>query len=273
MKEIELENISSKVKDQGVVSIDNFLNFNQFLIVSRILQFISDQKLAKANPKSYFSTNLKSNFIKLIKFEFNKIYKSLILKKIAKDLKLKKIAEKILGQKSELHMIDSYYSEQSEKNIIDWHNDIGFKNLEKNKKKRDLDKMSIKFFFYMTDVESKNGSLAYIPYSHHVVRAVTTLIQEEKIKPSNYWGLADLRNLVLNPINKDLIMQKIGQNRFDKFIQNSEFIDEKNKDTKKFDFQMKKGSALIFDEVGVHRGSSPSKQGRLVLRYFYRKKI
>ena len=68
-------------------------------------------------------------------------------------------------------------------------------------------------------------------------------------------------------------MQKIGQNRFDKFIQNSEFIDEKNKDTKKFDFQMKKGSALIFDEVGVHRGSSPSKQGRLVLRYFYRKKI
>ena len=32
------------------------------------------------------------------------------------------------------------------------------------------------------------------------------------------------------------------------------------------------GSVLIFDEIGVHRGSRPSKQGRLVLRYLYRRK-
>ena len=170
-------------------------------------------------------------------------------------------------------MIDSYYSKKSDKNIIDWHNDIGFKDLEKNTKKRDLEAMSIKFFFYMTDVESENGSLAYIPYSHHVVKAVTLLIQEKKIDKCLYWRLEDLRALVLKNTIRDMVIQKIGKERYDIFIKNSEFIEEEIQDTRKFDFQMKKGSVSIFDEIGVHRGSRPSRQGRLVLRYFYRRKI
>lgn len=271
MGEIELDNISNYVRENGIVSIKNFLEPNQFLNAKKILQYINDQKIAKADPKGYFPVNLQANILKFIKLDFNKIYKAMILKSIAKDLKLRIIADKIFGQKTELHMIDSYYSKQSKTNIIDWHNDIGFKNLT-DKKKRDIKKMSIKFFFYMTDVESENGSLAYIPYSHHVVKAVTSLMQEKKIKLSVYWGLEDLRNIVLNSDTKNLVISKIGKKRYDAFIKNSKFIEEQNKDTKNFDFQMKRGSALIFDEIGVHRGSRPSKQGRLVLRYFYRRK-
>lgn len=273
MNEQELNNISNNVKESGIVSINDYLKSNHFLNAKKVLQYISDQKIAKADTLGHFPINFRANIIKLIKLDFNKIYKSMVLKKIAKDLKLKIIAEKIFSHQAELHMIDSYYSKKSDKNIIDWHNDIGFKDLEKNTKKRNLDAMSIKFFFYMTDVESENGSLAYIPYSHHVVKAVTSLIEEKKIDVSVYWRLEDLRSLVLkNPI-RDLIIQKIGKERYDIFIENSEFVEEKTKDTRKFDFQMKKGSALIFDEIGVHRGSRPSKQGRLVLRFLYRRKI
>ena len=41
----------------------------------------------------------------------------------------------------------------------------------------------------------------------------------------------------------------------------------------RIDFEMNKGGAVIFDELGVHRGAMPSKHSRLVLRYFYRRKI
>ena len=35
---------------------------------------------------------------------------------------------------------------------------------------------------------------------------------------------------------------------------------------------MNKGGLVIFDEFGVRRGSMPSKNSRLVLRFFNRKK-
>jgi len=272
MNDLGVNNISKNVKESGIVSINDFLKTSNFLVAKKVIKYISDLKIAKADRRGHFPINFQANIIKFIKFDFNKIYKSIILKRIANDLNLKAIAEKIFDQKAELHMIDSYYSEKSEKNIIDWHNDIGFRDLEQNSKKRDLNAMSIKFFFYMTDVESENGSLAYIPYSHHVVKAVTSLIQEKKINVSIYWRLEDLRALVLKDTIKDMVIQKIGKERYDTFLKNSKFIEEQDKDTREFDFQMKKGSVLIFDEIGVHRGSRPSKQGRLVLRYLYRRK-
>ena len=35
---------------------------------------------------------------------------------------------------------------------------------------------------------------------------------------------------------------------------------------------MKKGGAVIFDELSVHRGSKPTKNDRVVLRYLFNKK-
>ena len=126
-----------------------------------------DKSISKGNIQGHFPIFLKSIIIKLIKFEFSKLKKSFLLKKIAKDLQLKKIVEKIFDYEAELHMIDCYYSERSDKHILDWHNDIGYTDIAHNED-RNLDARSIKFFIYMTDVESANGSLAYIPYSHHI---------------------------------------------------------------------------------------------------------
>jgi len=268
MNEINLEKISSQVKELGVTSIGGFLKPEQFELANSILKNI---RAPKGDWEGYFPVLFKNIAMKLIKFEFDIIKKSFLLKKIANDLQLKKIAERAFDHKVELHMIDSYYSEKSEENIIEWHNDIGWKYL-KEKKNMNLNTASIKFFIYMTDVQCSNGSLAYIPNSHHIVRAITSLMVDGKIEFKLYWKLEDLRNLLLKKHIKDLIINKIGNEKIDAFLEDSKFIIENKKDTYKFDFEMDKGGVVIFDALGVHRGSMPSKNSRLVLRYHYRKK-
>jgi len=179
MNEVQIQEISEKIKESGATSVNNFLNSEQFKLANNILKYVYDKSISKGNKQGHFPIFLQSIIIKLIKFEFSKLKKSLLLKKIAKDLQLKKIAEKIIDHEAELHMIDSYYSERSDKHILDWHNDIGYMDIAQ-KEDRNLDARSIKFFIYMTDVESANGSLAYIPYSHHIVRAITSLMLEKK---------------------------------------------------------------------------------------------
>ena len=269
MKEIQIQEISEKVKESGVVIVNDFLNSEQFKLANNILKNAHYNQYKKGDRQGYFPVNLKNIIVKLLKFEFGKLKKSFLLKKIAKDLQLKKIVEKIFDHEAELHMIDCYYNERSDKHILDWHNDIGYTDI----KDRSLDARSIKFFIYMTDVESANGSLAYIPYSHHIVRAITSLMLEKKIKSHTYWKLEDLRILVLKDQVKNLIIDRVGAEKLNIFLANSKFIEQETKDTFKFDFEMNKGGAVIFDELGVHRGAMPSKHSRLVLRYLYRKKI
>ena len=272
MDEVIIKKVSEKVKKFGVATIQNFLNLTNLELIDRTIAEVKTESVGKGDYRGVYPIGLKSNLIKIIKFEFNKIRKVLILKKIAEELKLRQIAEKILNTNVQLNMIDSYYSEKSDKSIIDWHNDLAYGG-SLNFKEHSLNKRGIKFFFYMTDVQSSNGCLAYIPYSHHVVKALALLIRDKKVEYKPYWQLEDLRSQVLKSPTKDLIENSIGVEKLNIFLNNSKFIEEQKKDTFEFDLQMNKGSAVIFDESGVHRGSMPSKNSRLVLRFFYRKKI
>ena len=160
-------------------------------------------------------------------------------------------------------MIDSYYSPISNKNVIDWHSDMAF--TENNRSNYNIKDASLKFFFYLTDVQSQNGCLAYVPYSNFVTKSVAQLIVEKKIQPTPYWNLADLRKLVMNKVIRNLISNMIGEEKLNIFIENTKFIEEESKDTKKFDLEMEKGGVVIFDEFGIHRGAMPSKSARQVL--------
>ena len=51
-------------------------------------------------------------------------------------------------------MIDSYFNAKSNKNVIDWHCDMAHGGLVQPKD-LNLNKASIKFFFYMSDVKVK----------------------------------------------------------------------------------------------------------------------
>ena len=100
-------------------------------------------------------------------------------------------------------MIDSYFNAKSNKNVIDWHCDMAHGGLVQPKD-LNLDKASIKFFFYMSDVKSENGCLGYIPYSQHIVKALANLIKANKIEYKPYWKLEDLRQTISKENNKNL---------------------------------------------------------------------
>jgi len=260
-------NLNSKLKETGFVTINNFLDGENIKAIDKELKNISTTNINKGDKRGYYPVRVRAKLIKLLKFDISSIKSSLVLEKIAKKLELKKIAESFFNSKAHLHMIDSYYSPISNKNVIDWHSDMTFDPKINYK----INNASLKFFFYLTDVQSDNGCLAYVPYSNYITKAVANLILQKKIEPTSYWNLIELRNLVLSNNNKNLVLNIVGEEKLNSFIKNTEFIEDKNKDTKKFDIEMKKGGVIIFDEFGIHRGAMPSKTPRQVLRFFYRK--
>jgi len=225
MDEVIIKKVSEKVKKFGVATIQNFLNLTNLELIDRTIAKVKTESVGKGDYRGVYPIGLKSNLIKIIKFEFNKIRKVLILKKIAEELKLRQIAEKIFNTNVQLHMIDSYYSEKSDKNIADWHCDMS--GLFYNVKKKDLDDASVKFFFYMTDVQSSNGCLAYIPFSHHVVKALIILVRDKKVEYKPRWKLEDLCKQVSESSTKDLIENATGVEKLNIFLNNSKFIEKK----------------------------------------------
>ncbi|MBD1172215.1 phytanoyl-CoA dioxygenase family protein [Pelagibacterales bacterium SAG-MED05] len=279
MKDENIIQISNDVKNLGVFSKNNFLDEDDFGFVSKSLI-----ELVKKQKKIYFPVTFKQFFIKFIKFEFKKSQTSKKLIDISNKLKLKKIASNILGKEAFLETLDCYLSNKSNKQILEWHNDIGFKppNISEDdflkeaqatiRNKKDGSSRGVKFFVYLTDVKSNNGALGVIPYSHKIVTALTKLIVENKINIKPYWKLKDLREFIFSKNIKESIIQFVNSDEVDRFIDYSKFIDSSEKDTFDFDYEMKKNSVVIFDELCVHRGSAPVENDRLVLRYLYRKK-
>ena len=280
--QISVQDISNQLKKNGVVSLKNLLDENS---VNKILKKVKKPK--KGSIESFYPVFLKQYLAKLVKLDFKKINDSLFLKKIAEKFKFKEIVENSTGEKAELQMIDCYYNEASNEKIINWHNDIGFKDLNENKSiknfydtskatlygaKNKQSARGIKFFLYLTDVQCNNGSLAIIPNSNEVVKNICSLILEKKIDLREFWRLESLRKIVCEENVKNLLSDKIGEEKVNNFIENTSFINNEKKDTLKFDFELNKGSIVIFDELCVHRGAAPQKNSRLVLRFIYRKK-
>ena len=70
---------------------------------------------------------------------------------------------------------------------------------------------------------------------------------------------------------QSLLSEQIQKEKIQKFLQDTKFIENETPDTSQFDFNLKKGGAVIFDELSVHRGSAPQKTDRIVLRFIYKK--
>ena len=275
-----LNSISQEIKEKGVVSVSNLLNQND---LEDILKIVKEPQ--KGSSDSYYPAHFRQYFVKLLKLDFKKINNSLFLKKIANKLNFKKIAEIAFGSKAELQMIDCYHNKQSNKQILSWHNDIGITdNHNPNalktfydqadatfSKKKTGSARGIKFFIYLTDVKSDNGSLAVIPYSAKIVKSVCALILSKKINPVSFWSLKNLRDLVSQESVQSLLSEQIQKEKIQKFLQDTKFIETETPDTSQFDFNLKKGGAVIFDELSVHRGSAPQKTDRIVLRFIYKK--
>lgn len=260
--------IIRNINQNGIAKVENFLDKDNLNFVEEIL---SNQKSLK-NSEDAFLYRSKGNFFlkKLLYFKFFKLAKCFKMKNLSKKLKLKELSHKINGGQTKLVSIDSYYSEKSSKKVIDWHVDQAYSGKLNPTRILNPDHTVIKFFVYLTDVGSDNGCLAYIPGSNKILYYLKLGIFNKDIKYKPYWRLEDLRNLIQEDEYKKYLETKIENDSIKTFLNQSEFITNDAHDTKKYDYELKKGDALIFDEGGVHRGSAPEKNDRLVLRFVYK---
>jgi len=277
--EQNFNSISQQIKEKGVVSVSNLLSPKD---LEDILNFVKKPK--KGSSDSYYPTHLRQYLVKLLKLDYKKINNSLFLKKIASKLNFKEIAGTAFGAKAELQMIDCYHNRKSHTQILSWHNDIGIKDYNNPNSLKNFYETAdatfsktsktargIKFFIYLTDVKSDNGSLAVIPYSAEIVKNVCMLILNKKINPASFWTLKNLRDLVKQKSVQILLSERIQKEKIQQFLYDTKFIEYETPDTSQFDFNLNKGGAVIFDELSVHRGSAPQKTDRIVLRYIYKK--
>ena len=72
----------------------------------------------------------------------------------------------------------------------------------------------------------------------------------------------------INVITNNIAWQSYIKNP-NNFIEKTTFIIDNPHDTDEYDFTMKKGGMLIFDEAGVHRGAQTLLTERLVARFVY----
>ena len=56
----------------------------------------------------------------------------------------------------------------------------------------------------------------------------------------------------------------------DEFLESTENLNDNVEHS--MDYSARPGDAIVFNEKGLHRGSSPKKNDRMVLRYHFRKK-
>ena len=64
--------------------------------------------------------------------------------------------------------------------VIPWHTDQAYSGKKYVKKICRSKQSSVKIFFYLTDVDSDNGCLGYIPGSHKISYFLKKLILEKK---------------------------------------------------------------------------------------------
>ena len=259
--------VFNKINEDGIVKIKNFLNKEELIQVRNIVKYYS---VPKNHIKSYFSTRPKHLIFKVLKFNFVKLIHDLKILKLARRKNLNKIANKVFKKNTYLNYIDGYYSKVSEKDVLPWHTDQAYKGDEKKLNGFvNPDHTYLKFFIYLTDVDSNNGCMSYIPKSHKLGYAIRKGIFEGKINYQPYWSLKEFRNFILDKKNLNYIKQEINQPKLiENFLNQTDFVknEEENYD---FDYKMSAGDAIIFNEGGVHKGSKTLLSDRMVLRYLY----
>lgn len=240
--------------------------------LSKIKSIILLNANGKGNSETHYSSDLKSLLIKLLKFQIRKFRSSVFLLRLKDRLQLDFFASKIFEGKSKLEMIDGYFNKKTEQEILPWHSDQAYSGKLNITNFKNPNHFFYKFFFYLTPVESKDGCTSYIPESHKITYAVRSCIYNREIDYKPYWLLKDLVDLIKYKNNYKIILSKLAnENILLSFLKIAEKCINDN-DIDSFDFKANPGDVLIFNETGLHRGSKPSKQDRIVLRYLYSKK-
>lgn len=263
-----MNDIIEKVQSEGIAVKESWLKPKDLEKINRL---VNNSKPEKGSESSIYVANLKTFIKKLLKLRFGEIFKSIYFHNLSKRLKLNKIANEILKCHTKLLRIDLFWSPKSDNPVIQWHVDNAYSGRKNIKKFNSPDENAIKFIFYLTNVSSNNGCLSYIPFSHKIAYVLKQGIYDGDIEYQTYWTLNDFRQIILKESNFNYIKKSIDEKLIKDFLNTSKNILDGKIDKNLFDYEIKKGGAVIFDEAGVHKGSKTELNDRMVLRFFYRK--
>ena len=256
------------LNDKGFLIKKNVLNKEE---VNRIKAIILKQKSGKGGKNSYYPSNYRTLLIKILKFDIERFLSAIFFLKVKKKLELDKFASIFFGERAELTMLDAYHNPISENDILPWHSDQAYSGKLNVEKINSPDLFYIKFFFYLTNVSPNNGCTSYIPGSHKITYAVRSCLYEKKIEYQPFWMIKDLVNIIIKKENYNKIKQKLSSEyELTTFLTNAEKCISNNSYSN-YDFYAEPGDCFIFNEGGVHKGSNPTKNERVVLRYLYSK--
>ena len=145
---LDINLIKNKIDKNGISKVENFLDKKSLDFVEKI---VGNNKNIK-NTKDSFIFRSKGNFLlkKLFYFQYLSLINSLKLLNLAKKLKLNDLSTKIIGKKTKLSSIDSYFSEISNEKILDWHVDQAYSGDLSPKKYVHPDHACLKYFIYLT---------------------------------------------------------------------------------------------------------------------------
>ena len=259
--------LASEIRDNGIIKIDNFLNNDEIIKIKKIVKHYS---APKNSPESYFPTNFNKLVVKILKLNFVKFFHSIEILKLGRKKRLDDLADEFFGKTSKLSFIDAYYSKISKQDVLPWHTDQAYLGEKEVTSFNDPDGFFLKIFVYLTDVGPDDGCMSYIKGSHKIGYAIRKGIFEKKISYQPYWSIKDFKKIISD-----------NKNYFENYFENSKIIEnffnqtenlEKDNSKKVFGYNAKAGSAIVFDEGGVHRGSRPQNTDRMVLRYLYSSK-
>jgi hypothetical protein len=262
--DIDLKNLT----DKGFIIKRNILDEEEINIIKKI---ILKNRSGKGGVETYYPANNKQLAIKLLKLDIERFLSAVFFLKIKKKLELDKFASIFFGEPAKLLMLDGYHNPISENDILPWHSDQAYSGKLNVEKINSPDLFYIKFFFYLTNVSPNNGCTSYIPGSHKITYAVRSCLYEKKIEYQPFWSIKDLVNIIIKKENYNKIKQKLSSEyELTTFLTNAEKCISNNSYSN-YDFYAEPGDCLIFNEGGVHKGSNPTKNERVVLRYLYSK--
>ena len=259
---LNVNTIVENLKNSGYCKIENFLDENEIKKAREMTygKFKGSKSLNRYFPFTYFMV-LK----KLLKLDFEKFKQGIdIINIMKKKPELQNIFNQVFEKKNTLQFIDAYNLNEGEK--IEWHTDHM---LEKTNKHRLI------LFIYLDSVSKRNGSMGYIKDSHLIINFLKKKIIENKIQinelksedPPLEGGNFSLEFFLklINQNYDNLVDSFKNKKKIDDFIENVNSIINQKETDKFFDF-MNPGDAIIFDQSGIHGGTTQLKGARSILR-------
>jgi len=273
---VDIQEITTEYEQKGFVIVRGLVNSQDINQFTEIAERYDSGATTNENI-SYFTSAIRffdprvyKHIHKPISFKFYR--DSYFLTSQAKKSKFKLLIKSMgfQGFKS-ISRIDSYVSYKSDRNVVEWHSDQAFGGathpseffggtngiMPVNNVNR--------LFLHATDVEYQNGCFAYIPYSHKVNLAIRNLINEGRVAYKPIFLLQDAIKLVKEEYYSELL-NVLSKESIENFIDKGETAMHSDKN---FVLKCKAGDAILFNDLGYHKGTAPKKSNRIVFRYNY----